>query len=78
MGQDAFVNAISPRIIIASEQAYPETEQIPVAWRRWLESKGIAFYSQREHGAVFIRSEKERLSVKGFLTDQKTVLQNIP
>ncbi|MGJ8726153.1 MAG: ComEC/Rec2 family competence protein [Roseibacillus sp.] len=75
MGQDAFINAISPQVIIATDQSYPDTEQIPAAWRRWLESKGIAFYSQREHGAVFVLPKKNQLIVEGFLTNHETVLK---
>ena len=75
MGQDAFVNAIAPQVVIATEQVYPTSEQIPAAWRRWLESKGIAFYSQREHGAVFIRPRENELTVEGFLTRHETTLK---
>lgn len=76
MGQDAFVNAISPRVIIATEQAYPNTEKIPTSWRQWLENKGVAFYSQREHGAVFLIPSRNSLSVKGFLTNEKITLKH--
>ena len=75
MGQDAFVNAIAPKVIITSEQAYPSSEQIPQSWRQWLESKGIAFYSQREHGAVFVVPSKNKLTIKGFLSAQTTTLK---
>lgn len=75
MGQDAFVNAISPRVVIASEQAYPTSEQIPSSWRRWLESKGVAFYSQREHGAVFVVPKEHSLKISSHLKPQKLLLK---
>lgn len=74
MGQDAFVRAVSPAVIIASEQAYPISEQIPKSWRAWLESEGVFFYSQREEGAVFVRPGTTKLIVESFLTEKKTHL----
>lgn len=67
MGTDAFVKAVSPRAVIATDQAYPVTEQVPPSWRRWLESRGTTFVSQREHGAVFVVPERERLMLASFL-----------
>lgn len=74
MGQDAFVKAVAPRAIIATERYYPDSEQIPPNWRRWLEGEGVAFYSQKEHGAVFVVPAKDKLTVKGFLTGRKVTL----
>lgn len=75
MGQDQFIRAISPQIIIATDQSYPATEKVPLKWREWLESEGIAFYSHREQGAVFVVPQKQKLTVTSFLTDKKTTLK---
>lgn len=74
MGTDAFVKAVSPRAIIATDQAYPVTEQVPESWRRWLESRGTTFISQREHGAVFVVPERDRLLLSSFLGGKITTL----
>ena len=75
MGGSAFIQAISPSIIIASDQNYPASEKVPPAWQNWLESEGIAFFSQRDHGAVFLIPQKDKIKVTGFLTNQTTILK---
>ena len=75
MGHDAFIRAVSPKVIIATEQIYPTGEQIPSSWKLWLEETGISFFSQKEHGAVFILPSKNHLTVKSFLTSKKTRLK---
>ncbi|WP_411846655.1 ComEC/Rec2 family competence protein [Roseibacillus persicicus] len=74
MGHDAFVNAVAPKAIIATEQSYPEAEQIPPVWKAWLENKGVAFFSQKEHGAVFVLPKGNELTLKGYLTGRKVRL----
>ena len=74
MGQDHFVEAVSPLVVIATESAYPAEEQIPLTWRRWLERKGVHFFSQKEHGAVFVVPDKDKLTVSSYLQKGKTTL----
>lgn len=76
MGTDAFVKAVSPRAVIATDQAYPVTEQVPPSWRKWLESRGTTFISQREHGAVFVVPKREQLELSSFLEGKITTFQD--
>lgn len=76
MGHDAFLKAVSPRAIVASDQVYPTSEQVPTSWRQWLEGEGVAFYSQREEGAVFVIPTAEKLTLRGFLSDRSTTLRH--
>ena len=76
MGQDPFIHAINPKVIIATEKSYPASEQIPPTWRRWLESKKIKFFSQKEHGAVFVRPSKKQLIISSYLSKKKVILKN--
>ena len=75
-GTDAFINAVSPRAIITTENAYPITEQVPSSWRQWLESRGIHFISQAEHGAVFVVPSAHKLQLSSFLQGKITTLTN--
>ena len=74
MGHDAFIRAVNPKAIIATEKSYPESEQIPKSWQKWLESEGVAFFSQKEHGAVFVNPRKNTLTIKSYLQKGETVL----
>lgn len=69
-GHDAFVNAVSPQVLIATDRRYPVGESIPPLWRQWLESEGILVMSQREHGAVFILPSAKELVLKSYLGEE--------
>lgn len=67
---DAFVTAVSPRAIIASNAPFPPEERLdPAKVARWREL-GIAVFDQRETGGVTIRPEDGKLKVEGFLNGQ--------
>jgi ComEC/Rec2-related protein len=73
-GHDAFVNAVSPRAVIATERNYPTTEGLSPAWKNWLASRGIIMMSQRDHGAVFVRPQGDELVLESFLTKEEFTL----
>lgn len=67
---DAFVAAVSPRAIIASNASFPPEERLdPDKVERWREL-GIAVFDQRETGGVTVRPEEGKLKLKGFLNAQ--------
>jgi len=67
---DAFVAAVAPRAIIASNASFPPEERLdPSKVERWREL-GIAVFDQRETGGVTIRPEQGKLKLEGFLNGQ--------
>lgn len=74
-GHDAFVKAVSPRVLVASDRRYPVGESVPPSWREWLESRGTLVMSQREHGAVFILPSSGKLVIEGYLTKKRTLIK---
>jgi len=67
---DAFVAAVSPRAIIASNAPFPPEEWLDSSKvARWRE-RGIAVFDQREAGGVTICPEEKGLKIEGFLNGQ--------
>jgi ComEC/Rec2-related protein len=67
---DAFVTAVSPRAIIASNAPFPPEEWLdPAKAARWREL-GIAVFDQRETGGVTLMPEEGKLRLEGFLNGQ--------
>jgi competence protein ComEC len=67
---DAFIAAVSPRAIVASNASFPPEERLdPSKVERWRQL-GIAVFNQRETGGVTIRPEEGKLKLEGFLNGQ--------
>ena len=72
---DRFIDAVSPRAIIASNPPYPETERLPPTSVAYWRSRGIQVIDQGEAGGVTLSvDEGGSLVVDGFLTDRPLVL----
>lgn len=69
---DAFVAAVFPRAIVASNASFPPEERLdPEKVERWRQL-GIEVFDQRETGGVTIRPELGKLKLEGFLNGQAT------
>ena len=51
-GQDAFLDAVKPRLIIATSSNFPQAERISDEWAERVRAKGIKLFRQDETGAV--------------------------
>jgi competence protein ComEC len=51
-GLDAFLDAVQPRLIIATSRDFPQRERIPDEWAERLRARGIKLFRQDETGAV--------------------------
>lgn len=65
---DAFLQAVNPQAIIASNRSYPPSEQLPKNLVSYWKSRGITVFDQLETGGVSVRIDDEgNLRIAGFL-----------
>jgi competence protein ComEC len=65
---DEFVQAVAPRVIIASNSPHPPEEQLDLTKVSWWEKSGIAVLDQRATGGVTITPDQDgSLLLKGFV-----------
>ena len=51
-GSDAFLDAVQPRLIIATSRDFPQQERVPDDWADRIRVRGIKLFRQDETGAV--------------------------
>lgn len=72
---DAFLQAVNPRAIIASNSNHPPSERLPEATSSYWKSRGITVFDQARTGGVTLRIDDEgNLRISGFL-GQEAVLR---
>lgn len=60
-GHQAFYDAVTPRVIISSNQTFPEHERISPAWRKRIAHQGIHLIDQQQSGAVTLTMKDDKL-----------------
>lgn len=63
----AFLRAVSPRVVIASDGHFPSSEKIPGTLRTWLAGQDISLFAQSTTGAVTLNPGPDHLEIRGFL-----------
>lgn len=72
---DAFLDAVQPRAIIATNASFPATETLAPDTVAYWQSRGIRVLDQGATGAVTVRvDETGNLRLEGFLTKEPVVL----
>ena len=72
---DAFLDAVKPRVIIASNSSFPATEKLAPRTVDYWKSRGIQVLDQGVTGAVTVRvDDAGNLRLEGFLTGYPVVL----
>ncbi len=66
-GDSSFLDAVRPRVVIATAADFPEGECIPPAYAEALAEKDIRLFRQDECGAVTVRIFSKRCEVSAFL-----------
>src|SRR5213594_7138 len=51
-GSDVFLDAVRPRLIVATSRDFPQQERISDAWAQQVRARGIKLFRQNETGAV--------------------------
>jgi competence protein ComEC len=69
-GSDAFLDAVQPRLIIATSREFPEYERINDQWAEDVRASGIKLFRQDESGAVTLRFRDDGWEAQSYLTGE--------
>lgn len=69
-GSEAFLDAVRPRLIIATSLDFPEQERINDTWAENLQRRGIKLFRQDQTGAVILRFGHDRWEAQSYLTGE--------
>ncbi|MGA0846881.1 MAG: ComEC/Rec2 family competence protein, partial [Luteolibacter sp.] len=73
---DRLIEAVNPRLIIASNSPFPESEWLPLGAVRYWQSRQILVVDQAESGGVTLSIDEDgSLVVEGFLTKETLRLE---
>src|SRR6266567_3941106 len=69
-GSEAFLDAVRPRLIIATSRDFPEYERISDEWVEHVRAHGIKLFRQDETGAVTLRFRRDGWEAQSYLTGE--------
>lgn len=69
-GSIPFLDAVRPRLIIATSKEFPEHERISEEWSEQLRASGIKLFRQDETGAVELDFSNQEWSARAYLTGE--------
>ncbi len=69
-GSAAFLDAVRPRLIIATSRAFPENERIKDGWADQVRRRGIRLFRQDETGAVQLRFGRDDWQARAYVTGE--------
>jgi competence protein ComEC len=69
-GSTEFLDAVQPRLIIATSQDFPARERIPDDWAQMVRQRGITLFRQDETGAVKLEFFRNNWNAATFLSHE--------
>ena len=69
-GSETFLEAVQPRLIIATSRDFPGYERISDAWAENLQKRGIKLFRQDETGAVILRFRQDSWEAQSYFTGE--------
>jgi beta-lactamase superfamily II metal-dependent hydrolase len=69
-GSGAFLDAVHPRLVIATSHDFPGYERISDAWTENLQKRGIKLFRQDETGAVTLRFRPDSWEARSYFTGE--------
>ena len=69
-GSDAFLDAVRPRLIIATSRVFPEYERVTDEWAATVRARGIKLFRQDETGAVELHFGDREWKARAYLTGE--------
>jgi beta-lactamase superfamily II metal-dependent hydrolase len=69
-GLDSLLNAVLPRLIIATSRDFPQQERISDEWAARVRARGIKLFRQDETGAVEIEISEAKWQARAYVTGE--------
>jgi ComEC/Rec2-related protein len=69
-GSPPFLDAVRPRLIIATSNEFPDNERISEQWVEQLRNRGIKLFRQDETGAVELNFSNDEWRARAYLTGE--------
>jgi len=69
-GSDAFLDAVRPRLIIATSRDFPERERVTDEWAASVRARGIKLFRQDETGAVELHFGAREWKARAYITGE--------
>jgi competence protein ComEC len=69
-GSEPFLDAVRPRLIIATSRDFPDHERISDTWAEQLQRRGIKLFRQDETGAVELKFSENEWTARAYLTGE--------
>jgi len=69
-GSEPFLDAVRPRLIVATSRDFPEYERISDEWAEKVRARGIKLFRQDETGAVEIRFRRDDWRARAYITGE--------
>ncbi len=69
-GTAPFLDAVRPRLIIATSTQFPERERVSDEWADQVRARGIKLFRQDETGAVELKFRRNEWSARAYLTGE--------
>ena len=69
-GSGPFLDAVQPRLVIATSRDFPDYERIDDKWAEYVQARGIKLFRQDETGAVTLRFGRTGWEAQSYLTGE--------
>jgi ComEC/Rec2-related protein len=69
-GSAAFLDAVRPKLIVASSRDFPSSERLNDEWVEQVRARGIKLFRQDETGAVILRLGADEWEARAYLTGE--------
>ena len=69
-GSEQFLDAVQPRLIIATSRDFPQPERISEEWAERVQARGIKLFRQDETGAVELRFHRHEWEARAYVSGE--------
>jgi beta-lactamase superfamily II metal-dependent hydrolase len=69
-GSEDFLDAVQPRLVIATSRDFPQQERISDEWARRVQAHGIKLFRQDDTGAVELEFGESEWQARSYLTGE--------
>jgi competence protein ComEC len=69
-GSEQFLDAVQPRLIVATSRDFPESERISEQWAERVRARAIKLFPQNETGAVELRFREHDWEARAYITGE--------